>query len=173
MHSTLYIALSIWPSPTLSIALLLPVSSPPNHHSHSSTSQKHLLATSLTPPQQSGVNQMPVEWVDEKQQGWMTHWEAIQSLEADSVVYIVTYIHRTSISSKSLDQPSQWRLVGDGEAGAPIAVFSQRSVTQNIISTTHYCYSSPAKRPLLPHLFPLFTPFKVSHAKLPTPRHMA
>ena len=69
MHSRLHITLVPPPS-----VLLLPVSSPPNNHSHPSTSQKHLLTTSLTPPQQSGVNQLPVQWTDVKQQGLMT-WQ--------------------------------------------------------------------------------------------------
>lgn len=80
MHSTLHITLYIRPCVTLSCGLQLPIISRPNHHSHLSTSQKHLLTTSLTPPLQAGLNQLPVEWIDKSNRGgWQS--EVIQSLE--------------------------------------------------------------------------------------------
>lgn len=79
MHSTLDIPLHIRPYATIGLVLLLSVSSPPNRHSHPSTSQKHLFTTSLTPPQQPGENQLRSGETRSNRGGW--HREVIQSLE--------------------------------------------------------------------------------------------
>ena len=98
-----------------------------------------------------------------------SEWSPTNTIELLKVVKQVTELHvvkhtptvfihtlHPSVSSTSLDHNNHTRdfSVRNREAGAPFAVFSQRSVTQNIISTHTLLLFKSCKTPFTASPFP-------------------